>query len=316
VSPGAALLRAIGLRVGRFVGTLVGAWALLQLLLALAPGDPIDLLPNGPEVRATLEVEWGLDQPVPVRILNSLRRASEGDLGTSLVTRPGAPVSTLAREAWTRSLGLLLPALALGLGSAALFGALRLPGPLRRPLQALSVLPAFLAAYLSVSAINALTWALLQRGLIARPDWFALPDTASGLRTALAIAVLAWSSGLLSGTALEVENELSRLRQSGFIEAARARGAPTWPHLLLNLLPVGATLSATLCLAQTGGVLVVEKLLLIDGAGSLLWDACARRDYPLALGLGLGATLVVATARLLADTLRLLVDPREREALA
>ena len=44
--------------------TVVVAVAGMQVLLALAPGDPIDLLPNAEAVRATLEAQWGLDVPL------------------------------------------------------------------------------------------------------------------------------------------------------------------------------------------------------------------------------------------------------------
>ncbi len=61
-----------------------------------------------------------------------------------------------------------------------------------------------------------------------------------------------------------------------------------------------------------GGLVVIEKVLHLNGVGSMLWQACRMRDYPLALGITVVAAAVVCTARLLGDVVRLAVDPRLR----
>ncbi|RME21437.1 MAG: ABC transporter permease, partial [Deltaproteobacteria bacterium] len=61
-----------------------------------------------------------------------------------------------------------------------------------------------------------------------------------------------------------------------------------------------------------GGLIVIEKVLLLNGAGALLWDACLKRDHPLAMGLALAAAFAVAASRLGVDLGRILLDPRLR----
>lgn len=311
---GAEWARAAASRIGAFAATLLGAVLLVQGLLALAPGDAIDLLPNAPELRAGLAAEWGLDQPLPVRMWLTVKGLLVGDLGVSLAYRPGAPVSELVAASAGQSLALLVPAVALALVLGVALG-LWTAGrstPLLRVVQTLSVVPAFLAAYVAVVGLNAATWAAMQRGWIGRPGWFALPDTESALRSALAVVVLAVASGGLTELHAAVDAEVGRLRAAPFLEAARARGAPVWPHLAHNLVPPLAGLAAARVATVLGSLVVVEKLLLFPGAGATLWQACRLRDVPLALGLTLVAAACVAGARLVADLVRISVDPRLR----
>lgn len=311
-----ALQHVAGL-AGWFVATLLGATFVVQALLWLSPGDPIDLLPNGQEMRPALEAEWGLDLPLGVRYLRTVGRALSGDLGTSLTVRPGAPVAELVGEAASRSGGLVLPALLLSLVAAISMGWLtagRRTSPMRGVVQIVSVAPVFLLAYLLVIGINESAFALIEAGRIDRPEWFALPDQDSWLRTALAITVLAVGSGCLTELHAACEDELVRVRNAGFIDAARARGAPLWPHILPNLIPPLATLAAGRIAFLLGGLVIVEKVLLLNGAGALMWEACLKRDYPLAMGLSIVAALTVALASLLGDLVRVAIDPRLRRS--
>lgn len=306
--------RAAAGKVATFVATLAGAVVFVQVLLALAPGDAIDLLPNGDELREGLAREWGLDRPLPERIVRSLVGVARGDLGTSLAYRPGASVASLVAASAGQSLALLVPGVLLGVAAGLGLGAWRAGRgtPLLRAVQAVSVVPAFLAAYVSVVGINAGVWALMERGTLDRPAWFALPDTPSALRTALGVTVLAVASGGLTELHAAFAAEIARLRGAPFVEAARARGAATWPHVLHNLVPPLAEITAARVGAVLGSLVVVEKLLLFPGAGAVLWQACRLRDVPLATGITLVAAAVVAGTRLVADLVRLSVDPRLR----
>jgi peptide/nickel transport system permease protein len=299
-----------------FLLTMAGAVFVIQLLLWASPGDPVDLVPNGEEIRVQLEAEWGLDQPLPQRYAHFLGRALHGDLGSSLTYRPGATVTELILPASLRSLKLLVPALILailmGLGLGFLTAGRS--SVLRRLAQVVSVAPVFLLAFLAVHVLNELAFYGMEQGWFARPSWFALPDTESALKTALAIAVLALGSGALAEVHAAVEDEVVRLRNAAFIDAAIARGAPVWKHVLWNLLPPLATIAYGRAAFFVGGLVIVEKVLHLNGAGSMLWQACRLRDYPVALGITILAAGAVCSARLLGDLVRLGVDPRLREA--
>lgn len=298
-----------------FMLTLAGAVLAIQLLLWASPGDPVDLVPNGEEVRVQLEAEWGLDRPLPQRYLRFLGRALQGDLGASLTYRPGATVTELVLPAAGRSLKLLLPALvlsmAMGLGLG--FVTAGRGSLVRRLAQVISVAPVFLLAFMLVHLLNELAFHGIEQGWFGRPDWFALPDTDSALKTTLAIAVLAVGSGALAEVHAAVEDEIVRLRNAAFVDAAIARGAPVWRHVLWNLLPPLATIAYGRAAFFVGGLVIVEKVLQLNGAGSMLWQACRMRDYPVALGITVLAAAAVCGARLLGDLVRIGVDPRLRE---
>jgi len=310
------LFKSLG-RVGlSFLLTLAGAVLFVQLLLWAAPGDPIDLVPNGMEFRAELEAEWDLDRPLPARFVSYIGRAIRGDLGTSLTYRPGSSVAELAGPAAVRSARTLLPALALTLSWALLMAWFsgRRGGPIARLTQAVSIAPVFLLAFLAVTFLNESVFSLMQSGALERPFWFALPDTDSWVRSALAIVILAVGSGALSEVTVACVDELNHLRNAPFIEAAVARGANVVPHLAWNLIPAIASVFSNRAAFFVGGLVIIEKVLQLNGAGAMLWQACLMRDYPLAMGLTVLAASAVCCARLLSDIVRVAVDPRLREA--
>ena len=147
-----------------------------------------------------------------------------------------------------------------------------------------------------------------------RPAW-AEKETRFNWRGALPwiLVVLAVGSGSLAEVHAALEDEIVRIRNAPFVDAALARGAPIAPHVLLNLLPPLTTIMANRTAFFVGGLVVVEKVLLLNGAGSMLWQACGARDYPLAMGLAIVAAAVVCATRLMGDVLRVGVDPRLRE---
>lgn len=297
-----------------FLATLVGAVVLVQSLLLLAPGDAIDNLPNAEEVRPILAREWHLDDPAVVQLGRYLLDVLQGDLRTSLVYRPGMPVvEVIAGPTWT-SLGILAASVLLsvlaGVSLAAWTSGRR---SLARPVVwAVSIVPVFLLARVGVAGLNAAAWSLMEQGLIPRPGWFALPLEDHPFRLALAITLLAVGSGALAEVHAEAESLFRRIRASGYVDAARARGAPTWPHVLRNLLPPLTTIVASRVAFFVGGLVILEKILLLNGVGAILWRASLERDYPLVLGITLVTAALVSLTRLLADVVRTSVDPRRR----
>lgn len=301
-------------RLGVLLATVCGAAALVFALLALAPGDPIDLLPNAEEVRPQLEAEWRLDRPLPERYLRYLGRLAVGDLGTSLTYRPGVPVAQVIALPALRSAGWLLAGLLLAVGWGTALSTLTVGrgGALRTVTQLVSITPVFLLAHLAVFGLNETAFALMEAGRIARPGWFALPDEPSGLRTLLAVVLLAVGSGTLAEVHQAAEEALDRILRSGYVDAARARGAPLWPYVLRNLLPPLTTIATTRAAFLVGGLVVLEKVLLLNGAGAVLWQAAELRDYDLAMAVAVIAAAFVATVRFAGDLVRIAVDPRLR----
>jgi ABC-type dipeptide/oligopeptide/nickel transport system permease component len=301
-------------RVGFFAAVLAAAVGFVLVLLLAAPGDAIDMQTNSEEMRPVLAAEWHLDRPIAERWAWAVFDAARGDLGTSLTYRPGKPVAEVIAGPARRSLVWLVSALVLSVAWGTLlawFTAGR-PTVTRRVTQAISIIPVFLLAHLVVNSLNELAFSAMNAGWIARPAWFALPDQPSALRTALAVVLLAVGSGALSDVHAEVEDALVRIRGSGYVDAALARGAPTWPHVAMNLVPPLATIVTHRAPFFVGGLVILEKVLLLNGMGYVLWEAALKRDYNLAVGITLFTAAFVCLARLVGDTIRLAVDPRLR----
>jgi len=308
------LAKALARQLVAFTVSLLLSLSLLQLLLFNAPGDAIDLLPNAAELRPELEAQWGLDRPLPERLGQGLQAMARGDWGYSVAVRTGTPVLELLAATAPRSLGVLLPAmglqLLLALGLALLTRGRR---PIvRAAIQLGSALPLFLMLLAAVTLLNEGAWALVQSGRLERPSWFALPDQPSALRWGLATFGLAWASSALGEAHADVELHSSRLLSGPHLTACRARGEPILLPLLHNLLPELLALGARRLPTMLGGLVIAEKVLLIQGTGALLWDACLLRDHPLALGIAATCAALVATTTLGSESLRLWIDPRLR----
>jgi peptide/nickel transport system permease protein len=311
-----ALLGALARPFGAFVLTLLGAALLAQVLLWMAPGDAADLLTGDPELRAALVREMGLNRPPHVAWWAFVTHAVQGDLGQSLTYRPGMAVSELVRPAALRSLVLVMGAVivSVGIGTGLAYQTAGRRSIQRRILLSVSIAPIFLLAWVLVVGMNEVAYELMQSGRIERPSWFALPDQDSLVKWLLAILVLAVGSSAMTEVHSACEDELRAIRRSGYVDAARARGAPLWPHVLLNLVPPLTTIASSRAAFFVGGLVVVEKVLHLNGVGAMLWQACRLRDVPLVLGITFVAAGVVCGARLTADLVRVTVDPRLRAA--
>jgi hypothetical protein len=83
------------------------------------------------------------------------------------------------------------------------------------------------------------------------------------------------------------------------------------PHLWLNLaVPIFSAFVSRLPVVL-GGVVIVEYVFTLDGAGYLLLEASKQRDFPIVVGLSVLFTLAVIGVGLLADVARGLIDQRE-----
>jgi ABC-type dipeptide/oligopeptide/nickel transport system permease component len=289
----------------------IGAVVMLQLLLYLAPGDPISTIPDGERLRPILEVRWGLDKSLPERMVDYAIRASTGDLGQSFVYRPGSSVwevvaspaiSTLARVSLA-----VVASIAIALGVIALERDGRAPIAW---LSAISLLPLFAAIHLVVSGLNNLAMLGLDHGWWARPAWFALPLEPTWQREALSILLLASMSGALDGIAREVRAQAEGVLGSPYIEAMRLRDEPIHGTVARNMIVPIVWLAARRLPVFLGGAVVLEKVMLLPGAGAILWEAALLRDHELAMGIGLLAGVTVVTARLTSDAFATWWDPR------
>ena len=268
-------------------------------VLAASPGAPDDLPGWAP---------WALGVLV-------------GDLGVSSRYRVGASVSELVGAAAIESV--LVVSLSLVFALAGATALAWLWSGRSRPVSAattraftylVSASPAFLLAYWSLIAVNGGIAGGVEAGWWGRPSWFPVPIASGIVRYLLASAVLAIGSGVLMEAARGLSAELDRILRADFVLFARAAGRPLWRHVVPNLVGPVATLAVNRLIAIFGGSVIVEVIFNVPGLGRLTWDAALERDAQVLLGATVVWAAVYALARLAAEVVVVVADPRARQS--
>ena len=103
---------------------------------------------------------------------------------------------------------------------------------------------------------------------------------------------------------------------SDYVRTARAKGlreqAVVSTHVLRNALIPALTLLGLSVGYLLGGTVIVENVFSLPGAGKLLVDAIAARDYPLVQSTTLVFAILVILVNLLTDVIYTFLDPRVR----
>ncbi|MEP3113674.1 MAG: ABC transporter permease [Nisaea sp.] len=290
-------------------------------LLALMPGDPIDLMLAGdPNVTsadvARLRALHGLDRPFLERYGNWLASALSGDLGYSRLF--GAPVLDVLAPRLLNSLVLMGLAflVAISIALPASVAAARRPGSLADRLinllcfAGISV-PAFWLALLMI-LFFAVTLGLFPASGMATIGDGGLGDRAAHLALpVITLAVASVAQYTRHGRAAMIE-----VMREDYIRTARAKGVPDrtilWRHGFRNALIPVVTIMALDFGALFSGALIVETMFAYLGMGKTIYDAVMGNDYNLALVGLLLATTITLAANIAADIAYGLIDPRIR----
>ncbi len=312
-------------RLLEFVPLLLGLSAILFLILALAPGDPIDLmLATGPRTQpvdlAQLKRAYGLDQPIPIRYVKWLGRLLHGDLGWSLQDR--TPVVDLIAERLPKSLALM--------GSGLLLAAL-----VAIPVGVYAALRQYSLGDYTVSIVSFVGFSVplfwMGLGLIyifsVKLRWLpagglAAASGATGVRGAvdillhLAMPMIVIAMYNMAALMRYTRSAMLEVIRQDYVRTARAKGlgerTVVLRHSLRNaLLPV-VTVLALMLPGLFGGAPVTESVFSWPGIGQLLVHAVLAGDLVVAQGVLLVLSLMVLLSSLLADVLYVLLDPRVR----
>jgi peptide/nickel transport system permease protein len=266
------------------VATVLLGGLLSATLVRLAPGFAVDeqqLDPrlNTDSVRVLRETR--LEQRNILRFyFHSLQRAAHGDLGTSLSL--GQPVSHLLRERAPLTLRLVGVGLLLSWAAALAL--------------------AFSAAWLRVSAYDALTTVISGSLLCIPAAVLALLSVLWNVPGALAVALLVFPR-----VYRYTRNLLAKAHALPHIITARAKGLTELRILFWHVVPVvGPQLLAVAGVSVSiaiGAAIPVEALCGLAGVGQLAWQAALARDLPLLMNLTILVTLVTLLANSGADVI-------------
>ncbi|CAN7428970.1 ABC transporter permease [Terrabacter sp. LjRoot27] len=307
-------------RTATLVASLVVSSMLVFVFMALLPGDParVALGVNASEASvAQLRQEFGLDRPLVSQYLSWMGGFVRFDLGTSYVSQAEIAPQILDRLQVT--LWLVVCAMVLALVIAVPFGtvmALRHRRPSGLVLSALSqvgvAVPAFLAGILLITVFAVkLQW-------LPANGWTPPSEDPVQFVRQLILPVLAL--GLVQGAVLTryVRSAVLDVQREDYIRTARAKGlGPSRAlrrHGFRNAaIPVVTVLALQLATLLIGAV-VVERVFVIPGLGSLLLDQVANRDLIFVQDIVMLLVLAVLLVNFVVDLLYLVIDPRLKVA--
>ncbi|MFC4604537.1 ABC transporter permease [Rhodococcus kronopolitis] len=309
-----ALLR----RLGIFAVTAAVASVLVFALLSVLPGDParIALGVQADEADVARErIAMGLDRPLYRQYLDWVGGMLHGDLGTSYLTRqPVGPeiFDRLQVTLWVVAAGMVVAlAIALPLGVAAAVRSHRPDGALIGGISQVGIaIPAFLAGVL-LSTVFA-----VELGWLPSSGWQAPIEGIGGFLSYLALPALAL--GLVQGSVLTRYVRSAVLDEMGkdYLRTARAKGLTRTRALLRHGLRNAAIPVVTVAGLQLTtlliGAVVVERVFVVPGLGSLLLDKVSQRDMAEVQSIVMVLVLMVLLLNLVVDIVYTAIDPRMR----
>ena len=304
---GAYLLR----RLLTAIPTLLVIITLAFALLHLAPGGPFDSQKAMlPEIRASLEASYHLNESVPRQYLRYLAQLAHGDMGPSFQYRNTSVNELIAQG---------LP-IDLAVGSLALLLAL-VAG---MPLGVLAALNrgglwdkfAMTFALLGISVPVYITAPLLILLFAVTLHWLPGGDWGNGAPANLVLPVLALGLPYIAYVARILRASLIDVLDAPYIRTARAKGLP-WRIVILRhaLKPAVMPLVSFMGPAAIGvltGSIVIETTFELPGIGRFFVDGAFNRDYTLVMGVTVLYGALIVAANLLVDLCYAWLDPRVR----
>jgi peptide/nickel transport system permease protein len=287
------------------------------LMIHLIPGDPAKIqlgIHATPEAVARLHHQWGLDRSLPEQFWLYLGNIVTFNFGESTAFSSGVAELVGNRIGPT--------ALLLGYGIAislvigvplAIVAALRQGGWIDNAIRVLTTFTFAMPPF----------WLGLMLALLLGFELKLFPVSGyesgvGGFFRTLTVPALTIGLGLLVVIVRNLRANLVTVLHSEYIEAARARGFSelrvVGKHAMRNSVIGTITILASLFGFLVGLLVLVESVFQIPGAGTLLVQAVAKRDYQLVQTLVFLSGAVVVVIGFLADIAFAWLDPRIRLA--
>ncbi|OLT16086.1 ABC transporter permease [Pseudonocardia sp. CNS-139] len=307
-------------RTAVFAVSLAVATVAVFAFMTVLPGDParVALGVNATEEAvAATRAEFGTDRPLAVQYADWVSGLPVGDFGRSYVTDTEIGPQILDRLLVTTWLVLagtavaVVVAVPLGIAAAVLHR--RAGGALISGFSQVGVaVPSFIAGILLVTVFA------VRLGWLPSGGW--TPPAQDPVEFLRRLALPALALGLVQGAVLTryVRSAVLDVLREDYLRTARAKGLTPIRALLRHGLrnaavPVVTVLGLQLATLLIGAV-VVERVFVIPGLGSLLLDGVANRDLLLVQGVVVVLVLAVLVVNFLVDVAYTVLDPRLRRA--
>lgn len=307
-------MKQIGLALLRFVLMLFAASVIIFVLLRAVPGDPARIalgVTATDEDVAALAAQLGTDRPLVVQYFDWIGGLLTGDFGVSLSSQQ--EITPLVWDRVQVSLILTVSAMVLSLLIAIPLGTLlarRNSAMLGALTQIGIAVPSFLAGILAIAVFSvwlgwlpANGWSPPNAGFGKFLSHLVLPVVSLTLVQA---AIL--TRYVRSAVAEEMDKDYVRTAHSIGLSTREALYRHALKNALLPVLTVAGLQMSTLIV----GAVVIERVFVIPGVGSMLLDAVATRDLTTVQTIMMLLVVFTLAVTLLVDLLYRLVDPRLR----
>lgn len=307
-------MKQIGLALLRFVLMLFAASVIIFVLLRAVPGDPARIalgVTATDEDVAALAAQLGTDRPLVVQYFDWIGGLLTGDFGVSLSSQQD--ITPLVWDRVQVSLILTVSAMVLSLLIAIPLGTLlarRNSAVLGALTQIGIAVPSFLAGILAIAVFSvwlgwlpANGWSPPNAGFGKFLSHLVLPVVSLTLVQA---AIL--TRYVRSAVAEEMDKDYVRTASSIGLSTREALYRHALKNALLPVLTVAGLQMSTLIV----GAVVIERVFVIPGVGSMLLDAVATRDLTTVQTIMMLLVVFTLAVTLLVDLLYRLVDPRLR----
>ena len=307
-------------RTAILVASLVVSSILVFAFMAVLPGDPARTalgVQATEEAVTQLRQQYGLDRPLPVQYLDWVGGLASGDLGTSYISK--ALIAPQVADRLQVTLWLVVTSMVLALLVAVPGGVLmavrhrRISGVVLSAVSQIGVaVPAFLAGILLITLFA------VRLGWLPANGWTAPAEDPGMFLRQLTLPAL--SLGLVQAAVLTryVRSAVLDVLREDYLRTARAKGLTPYRALLRHGLrnaavPVVTVLGLQLATLLIGAV-VVERVFVVPGLGSLLLDAVSTRDLIVVQDVVMLLVVAVLLVNFVVDVLYVLIDPRLRRA--
>jgi ABC-type dipeptide/oligopeptide/nickel transport system permease component len=297
-------------RLASAVVTFILVSIIIFLMMHAIPGGPFDggEMPLPPEVRAKLNAQYGLDQPLYVQYLRYMWGVLQFDFGIPFQS-PGETVLSLLADAW-------VPSLVLG-GLGVLIGAplgilLGIAAALRR-----NSLIDYLASALATLGLTVPVFVTSMLLILLFSVWLGwLPASGWGEPKKWILPIAAYATIPLATYARYTRSAMLDTLNKPFITVLRAKGLSErriiFGHALRNSAIPMVTVFLPMFIGTATGSIFVEAMFRVPGLGSYFVSSIRTRDYPLEMALMLMLTVMFCLAYLISDILYAWLNPRIR----
>lgn len=299
----------IAARLATAVLVILGV-SVVSFFLTFLTGDPAEImLPPGATAAqmAKFRAEWGFDDPLPVQYWRFLKRAAQGDFGTSL--RHGQSSLPLIAARLPATLQLTVTAMLLAIALAVPLGVLA-AAKRGSPID----LAAMGVALFGQSVPN--FWLAIMMILLFAVSWGLLPTSGRGGPAHVVMPAIAIAINLMALLTRLVRSTMIEMLAEDYVRTARAKGlrevVVLTRHALPNVLIPLVTVIGLQFGYILGGAVVIETIFTWPGVGLFTIQAILNRDYPVVQASVFILATAVVLINLIVDLLCVWIDPRIR----